>query len=154
LFLALAWVWCSSISTSAQDYRYGMITQTLDDTQADTVERAGIGWVLLNFNWNEVDRRCGSRADLPGCRDYDMLDRMVETTAGRGLEVLADLSYTAAGANGTGLPQSPPLDLNDYSDYISDIVSRYSPLVKAWKIWNEPNLGLQQNLWVASGSGN
>jgi hypothetical protein len=117
-----------------------MITQELSATEADAVQRVGAGWVVLNFNWDEVDRRCPSAADLPDCRDYAGLDAMVDAANGRGLEVLADLSYTAAWANGTGIKQSPPRDLQDYDDYIFDIAARYAPRVKAWKIWNEPNL--------------
>ena len=129
-----------SVAAPAQDYRYGFVTQELDANEADTVQRAGVGWVLLDFNWDAVDRQCTSRADLPGCRDYAALDAKVSAANARSLEILADLSYTAAWANGTGVRQSPPVDLQDYSDYVFDIVSRYAPRVKVWKIWNEPNL--------------
>src|SRR5205814_8233178 len=42
----------------AQNYHYGMITQELSASEADAVQRVGAGWVVLNFNWDEVDRRC------------------------------------------------------------------------------------------------
>jgi polysaccharide biosynthesis protein PslG len=127
-------------ATAAHDSGYGMITQELSPTEADTVERIGAGWVLLNFNWDWIDRGCASGADLPACRDYASLDAMVNAANARGLEIVADLSYTAAWANGTGIKQSPPTDLQDYYDFLFNIVVRYSPRVKVWKIWNEPNL--------------
>jgi hypothetical protein len=127
-------------TASAQAVAYGMVTQELSPTEADTVSRIGAGWVLLNFNWDQVDRGCSSRADLPGCRDYLSLDAMVDQARHRGLRVVGDLSYTAAWASATGMKQSPAADPQDYSDYLVDIVKRYSKWVSVWKIWNEPNL--------------
>jgi hypothetical protein len=138
--LALLFV-CLPAMVCAQNDRYGVITQELTSAEVDAVARIGAGWVMLDFGWARVDRDCGSAADLPSCRDYASLVAMVALANARGLRVLADMGSTAAWASSTGQPQAPPTNLQDYADYVADIVARFTPLgVHHWKIWNEPNL--------------
>jgi hypothetical protein len=66
---------------------------------------------------------------------------MVALANARGLHVLADMGSTAAWASSTGQSQAPPANLQNYANYVADLVSRFTPLgVHHWKIWNEPNL--------------
>ncbi len=41
----------------------------------------------------------------------------------------------------------PPADLEAWKRYVTNIVSRYEDVVRAWEVWNEPDL---QAFWVGT----
>ena len=69
------------------------------------------------------------------------MDEAVDGERARGLEILGLLDYTAGWAVGAGGPVSfapPPHDL--WSNYVAQVVGRYKDRVRAWEVWNEPNV--------------
>jgi hypothetical protein len=58
----------------------------------------------------------------------------------RGLHIYAGLGYTPTWASVAGNGNSPPINNQDWYDYVYATVSRYKDSIKYWEMWNEPNL--------------
>jgi hypothetical protein len=76
-------------------------------------------------------------------------DAEVDRWAGKeGMNLLPIFGYTpkwaSSGPNGEN--SYPPKDLHDWSDFVFRMVSRYKDRVKAWEVWNEPNIAF----WTGS----
>ena len=112
--------------------------------------RAGARTLRQVFDWSRIETAAGRYA----LRDYDAL---VADAARAGLTVLPVLYGTpafraAAAADGTA---APPRDPDAIEPFARMLVARYGPggsfwrahpdvprrPVRAWQIWNEPNLG-------------
>jgi hypothetical protein len=100
----------------------------------DRAEAARIGWIRIDFIWGWVE-------PARGRRDYALYDDIVSEARARGIEVYASLVGTPAwatdGSPGIGVPR----DVADWRAFVSDSARRYRGRVKAWGVWNEPNLG-------------
>lgn len=100
----------------------------------DLVRAAGFGWVKQIFAWRDIE---GSRK---GAFDWSRTDRIVEDARVRGLELLVRVDHQPAWAGG-GYPVSgPPEDLEDFADFLAAMAGRYRGQIRAYQIWNEPNL--------------
>jgi hypothetical protein len=119
------------------------------DAEWDRMAGAGAETVRAAVYWSQIQP--GSAADL----DLSAPDRMVGAAARRGLTVLPVLQGTPAwAAERPGDPASAPRDPEDFARLVSVLVSRYGPSgslwrdhpelprlpIRAWQIWNEPNL--------------
>jgi hypothetical protein len=95
---------------------------------------AGFGWVKVNFGWRDIE---GSK----GAFDWSHTDAIVEMASGEGLDILARVDFQPQWSGG-GYPTSgPPDDPQDLADFIGALVSRYAGRIRAYQVWNEPNLG-------------
>lgn len=110
------------------------------DADAELMERAHVAYTREEFNWALLERR-------QGYFDWVKTDRAVAVAEARNIEVVGKLFYTASWATSApaGTPQSearyyPPADMSDFAAFAKATVERYSPTVKSWEIWNEPNL--------------
>lgn len=112
---------------------YGINTHVPSAADLDQVAAAGIGWVRVDFNWNQLE---------PARDQYNwaLADSVVNSAVARGLNVFVTLAYTPDWANGGQGIAIPPTDPNDWYDFVFDMVSRYKTKVKYWGMWNEPNL--------------
>ncbi len=99
----------------------------------DAAQAAGIGWIRIDFLWPWVEPR-------PGVRDYRVYDEIVGEARLRGLEVYANLSATPAWATDGPPVTGVPREVARWRSFVSDSARRYRGRVKAWGIWNEPNL--------------
>ncbi len=100
----------------------------------DLVRAAGFDWVKQIFPWREIE------GAGKGAFDWSRTDRIVEDARARGLDLLVRVDHQPAWAGG-GFPASgPPDDLGDFADFVSDLASRYQGGIRAYQIWNEPNL--------------
>ena len=99
----------------------------------DRAEAARIGWIRIDFVWGWVE-------PVRGQRDYALYDDIVREARARGIEVYASLVGTPAwatdGSPGIGVPR----DVADWRAFVSESARRYRGRVKAWGVWNEPNL--------------
>ena len=100
---------------------------------------AAIGARSIRFDlpWGSVERTRGTY-------DWSQGDRAVAAARARGLDVLLVLAYSPSWANGGRADKYPPLDAHvaDYAAFAREAARRYVPKgVKAFEIWNEPNLG-------------
>jgi len=100
------------------------------------VKDAGFGWIKQGIGWRDVE-------SAKGVFDWSRVDRIVQWCQEQGLDLLFRVDHQPAWARsecaGPG-EQGPPVNLQDYADFLSALASRYRGKVRAYEIWNEPNL--------------
>jgi hypothetical protein len=99
----------------------------------------GFHWQKSLFRWRDIE---GSGK---GQFDWADADRVVKTSNGAGLKIIARLDFQPMWARKDQALNGPPDNYQDYWDYVSAFVTRYSSSstighVQAIEIWNEPNL--------------
>jgi hypothetical protein len=105
--------------------------------ELDGYATLGLAWIRFDIAWSVAEPR-------QGVYDWGVYDRFVAKARARGLNVLAMIGYTPAWAAVAGATDDkyPPRNANDYASFAQKVVERYaSQGVKAYEIWNEPNLG-------------
>ena len=113
--------------------------------QLDRVERAGIGWVRIDFIWAAVETQ-------RGVYDWHLYDALVGAAQQRGLSVLAIIAYTPQWATDGPEIAGVPRDVEDWKTFCTKAAKRYRGRIAAWEIWNEPNLtkfwaGTREQYW-------
>ena len=113
--------------------------------QLDRVERAGIGWVRIDFIWAAVETQ-------RGVYDWHVYDALVGAAEQRGLSVLAIIAYTPQWATDGPEIAGVPRDVEDWKTFCTKAAKRYRGRIAAWEICNEPNLtkfwtGSRQQYW-------
>ncbi|HLI28414.1 MAG TPA: beta-galactosidase [Chloroflexota bacterium] len=99
---------------------------------------AGFTWQKTRIPWAEVEPQKGQF-------DWTETDRIIQASNEMGVKVIARVDVAPAWARPDGNPHGPPLNFDDYGDFIYQLVRRYrtgSPLgrLHAIEVWNEPNL--------------
>lgn len=105
--------------------------------ELDGYAALGATWIRFDIAWSAVERQ-------QGVYDWAVYDRLVSKVRERGLNTLAMVGYTPAWARVSGATDDkyPPRDVADYASFAQKVVERYAPRgVKAYELWNEPNLG-------------
>jgi hypothetical protein len=118
------------------------------DAQAADMKAAGVQSWRVEFAWDLIEPRQGQF-------DWTATDRKALAAARQGIDVLGLAVRAPAWANGGSAdPFVPPAHNADYAAYLRALVARYGPSgslwaehpevtrhpVRAWEIWNEPNL--------------
>jgi hypothetical protein len=118
----------------AQNLHYGMNTRVLTPVMADKAAELGAGVVRLAYGWDVIEPAC------KGCFNWDVTDAWRDEAKRTHRTIFASLAYAPAWANG-GHPFSyPPLNYQDWYDFVFATVSRYRDDIFLWGVWNEPNL--------------
>jgi hypothetical protein len=102
------------------------------------------GYAALGATWIRFDIAWSVAEPQQGVYDWAAYDRLVAKVRERGINVLAMVGYTPAWARVAGATDDkyPPRNVADYANFAQKVVERYAPRgVKAYEIWNEPNLG-------------
>jgi len=106
------------------------------DRDLGLIKEAGFGWVKQVFAWRDIE------GAGKGHLDWSRTDRIVEQVEHYGLNLIARIDSQPAWAGG-GFPQNgPPDDLQDFADFLYALASRYRCRIRAYQIWNEPNLNV------------
>jgi len=124
--------------------RLGLNVHTPEDAILEDVARSlGITWIRVDFDWYRIQPE-------PGRFDWQSFDRVVESSARFGLEVLATLSYTPAWASsrpGNPAISDPPASTRSWTDIVRLALERFKGRVRHWQFWNEPNV---REFWSGS----
>ena len=109
------------------------------DRDLKLVTDAGFRWQKTLFQWRDIEGAC------KGCFDWSESDRVVKASTQAGVRIIARLDLQPAWARRDGAPNGPPDNYQDYADFVTAFVSRYSSVstigrVQAVEIWNEVNL--------------
>ena len=102
------------------------------------------GYVTLGATWIRLDISWSASEPQQGKYDWAVYDRLVSKVRERGINIIAMIGYTPAWARDVGGSDNkyPPRNAADYANFAQKAVERYAPRgVKAYEIWNEPNLG-------------
>jgi len=99
------------------------------------IKDAGFTWVKQNFSWRDIE------GEAKGVFDWSHPDHIVYTAnLYGGLDILARVDRQPEWSGGMYPQNGPPDNLQDYLDFLFAFASRYKGRIRAYEIWNEPNL--------------
>ncbi|GAB4470650.1 MAG: hypothetical protein Kow00124_07010 [Anaerolineae bacterium] len=102
------------------------------------VQEMGFHWIKQKFPWREI------QGAGPGEYDWYRTDRIVESAEAFGLNLIVRLDHQPFWSQPDGgavpLNNAPPADLTDFEDFCFAVADRYQGRIKAYQVWNEPNL--------------
>ncbi len=122
----------------AGSFGYGIQISTggYYDYSANAIKDLGFSWVKWQVPWKEME---GS----PGAISWGGQDTLVNTFAGRGINILASIVKApkwARSPNSDFSVEGPPADPNTFARFLGQYAGRYCGKVKAIEVWNEQNL--------------
>jgi hypothetical protein len=123
-----------SAPAGAQNLHYGMNTRVLTAPMADKMAALGASIVRLAFGWDVLEPAC------KGCFNWTTTDAWRDEAKRTHRAIFASLAYAPAWANGGHPYAYPPLNYQDWYDFVFATVSRYRDDIHLWGVWNEPNL--------------
>lgn len=98
------------------------------------IRDAGFGWVKVGLGWRDIE------GAAKGVFDWSRSDRIVDQVEEAGLDMLARVDFQPMWAGG-GFPiNGPPDNYQDFADFLYAVASRYRGRIRAYQVWNEPNL--------------
>lgn len=104
------------------------------DRDLKLIREADFGWVKQIFGWRDIEGAGKNQFD------WERPDRIVDQVQQHGLNLIVRVDNQPAWAGG-GFPGiGPPDNLQDYADFLYILADRYKGRVRAYQIWNEPNL--------------
>jgi len=115
---------------------YGMNLRVISHEQADKMVELGATTARVVFGWDVIEGAC------KGCFNWTTTDAWVAEARRTHLAVFATLAYTPRWANGGHVYSYPPVNYQDWYDFVYAVVARYRADVSLWGIWNEPNLDI------------
>ena len=127
----------SSIDYGIHLFIWGQPATTQRDLTLAT--DAGLRWQKSLFQWRLIE---GSGK---GQFDWAESDRVVRASTAASVRIIARLDFEPMWARRDHANNGPPDNYQDYWDFVSQFVSRYSSAsaigrVHAIEVWNEPNL--------------
>ncbi len=99
------------------------------------VAEAGFGWLKQNLGWRDVEKYEGLD---PKDWDWALGDRVVDLAEQYGLNVLFRLDHQPVWTGGWN--NGPPENLDDFGRFCGEMAKHYRGRVRAYQVWNEPNL--------------
>jgi len=99
------------------------------------VAEAGFGWLKQNVGWRDVEKFAGLE---PEHWDWTLADRVVDYAGRYGVNVLFRLDHQPIWMGDWN--NGPPQNLDDWGRFCKEIATRYQGRVRAYQVWNEPNL--------------
>ena len=111
--------------TNVRDNRHRLMT---------LMARDGVGWVRADFPWVMIEPTQGNWS-------WSNTDAVMATAAERGVKVLPILCYGCAytGHDAVGSRFVSAEELDAWSTYVSNVVTRYRSQFTAVEVWNEPD---------------
>ena len=102
------------------------------DLQA--IRDAGFTWVKVGFGWRDIE------GAGKGVFDWSRTDRIVEMANAENIDLLVRVDHQPGWTSGAFPLNGPPANVQDLADFLGAMASRYAGRVRAYQVWNEPNL--------------
>ena len=102
------------------------------DLQA--IRDAGFTWCKVNFGWRDIE------GAGKGVHDWSRTDRIVQQAGEVGVDLVVRVDHQPAWSGGGFPTNGPPDNRQDYADFMGTLASRYRGRIRAYEVWNEPNL--------------
>ena len=113
---------------------YAVRTLSADAHSLALAQQAGFDTVVQLFSWRQIE-------PTQGQYHWQYPDEVVRGAEYYGLNLVVRLDQHPQWASPiTTTLNAPPDDLADYARFVSAVATRYRGRVKAYIIWNEPNL--------------
>jgi hypothetical protein len=112
----------------------------------ELLRAAGVGWIRQQFAWLEIERDAkGDFLDRKWNQSaWANYDNIVDLAVAHGIEVIARVDTSPAWARpGNDWDRSPPDRDEDFGDFVFALADRYRGRVRAYQVWNEPNLAIE-----------
>ena len=104
------------------------------DRDLRLIRESDFGWIKQIFGWRDIEGAGKNQFD------WERPDRIVDQVEQYGLNLIVRVDNQPGWAGG-GFPGiGPPDNLQDYADFLYTLASRYKGRIRAYQIWNEPNL--------------
>jgi GH35 family endo-1,4-beta-xylanase len=137
LFALLVGVLVLVIVSSPRALPFAVHTIRADDTMLRQVHALGATHLVQVFSWSEIQ-------PSPERWDWEYVDWLVRAADYYNLKIIARLDKPPAWAvNDSNVLNSPPRDLNAYTNFVRRVAERYRGKIAAYIIWNEPNLAVE-----------
>lgn len=107
------------------------------------IREAGFGWMRQQFSWAAIEGGAkGQFYDTNlGRETWEPYDQIVRLAGEAGIRIIARLELPPAWARPSGSSKThPPLNVQDYGDFVAAFVDRYRGRIDHIQLWNEPNL--------------
>ena len=98
------------------------------------VKAAGFSWVKVNFGWREIE------GAGKGQFDWSRTDKIMEMITNDGMDAIIRVDHQPEWVGGGFPVNGPPNNLTDLGDFLSAMATRYKGQIRAYQVWNEPNL--------------
>jgi hypothetical protein len=142
--LAVVWllVGCVVVSSEqvgrkAPDLRLAVHTLRADDRLLALARDGGFDTVVQVFAWREIEPTRGQF-------HWEVTDLVVAGAEYYGLDLIIRLDQHPAWVSEVEPPlNAPPDALGDYQHFVEQVAWRYRGRIRAYIIWNEPNLALE-----------
>jgi len=95
---------------------------------------ACFGWVKQNIGWREIE------GAGKGMYDWSRVDWIVSECNKLGLDLLVRIDHQPKWVGGNYPANGPPDNYADLGDFLYEMASRYKGRIRAYEVWNEPNL--------------
>ncbi len=118
---------------------FGWYRPEIADRDMNQIKGMGFGWIKQQFAWRDIE---GAKK---GAFDWSRSDEVIYRANEKGLDVLARMDnapdWAAPGCfDSATSSMGPPRNTNDWTDFLKAFATRYKGRVRAYQIWNEPNL--------------
>ena len=97
------------------------------------VKQAGFGWIKQGIGWREVE-------PAKGQFHWGQVDQIVKWMEEQQLDLIVRIDHQPEWAGGGFPTNGPPNNPEDLGDFLFAMASRYKGRIRAYEIWNEPNL--------------
>jgi polysaccharide biosynthesis protein PslG len=98
------------------------------------IRDAGFGWVKVGFGWRDIE------GAAKGAYDWSRTDLIVQLANEVGLDIVVRIDHQPQWAGGNFPVNGPPDNYQDLADFLYAVADRYRGRIRAYEVWNEPNL--------------
>lgn len=112
------------------NYKYSCVADI--EKVAKLMKEAGVGWVRMDFLWEEIEPREGDF-------QFGKYDKIVEVLYRNNIHILALLDYSAYWARVCPEWNCPPKESKFFANYAAKMIEHYKDKIKYWEVWNEPD---------------
>jgi polysaccharide biosynthesis protein PslG len=121
-----------------EDYPEETTTAAVYNADFDLLRSTGIDVLRISFGWDGIEEEKDRY-------DWHFWDDLVETAVDRyGITLIPYICYTprwnATRQEDEYFWRSPPVDYDEFGEFVFDLVSRYRDRIKTWELWNEPDI--------------
>jgi len=109
----------------------------------DMIRDGGYGFIRQIFGWYEIEPQPGVYVDANGRSTWEKYDRIVDLATERGIQIIARLEKPPPWSKENQpnpTVDGPPDRIEDYANFVEQVVTRYRDRITYVQLWNEPNL--------------
>jgi polysaccharide biosynthesis protein PslG len=114
---------------------YHYDTQEKIQHALDMMKQAGVGFIRMDFLWDDIE-------PSPGEFSFEKYDIIVDMIRDSGISILGILHYNPSW---DAQPWNKAPNIEFYTRYACETVEHFKDRVKYWEIWNEPD---EPEYWI------